>query len=163
MQAANASADDAPWLESVEVALDAGDVPFFEEGPPLELYDVAPGASRGSTPVSSGPVSAGPVHSARLDAPEVSKPRSAPRAPSQASTDDAEAIAEPKSPAKLKAHPNYDHLAKLLTHRVREAGVIKGANKAATEPAGEAASETETLVATEETSTQETSTQEVQA
>jgi hypothetical protein len=145
------SNDDAPWLESVEVALDAGDVPFFEEGPPLELYDVAPGAARGSTP----PASSAPAHSARLETPEISKPRNAPRAPSQASTDDAEAIPEIKSPAKLKAHPNYDHLAKLLTHRVREAGVIEGANKPATEPAGEAASETETLVATEETSTEE--------
>jgi DNA polymerase III subunit gamma/tau len=141
MQATNVPADDAPWLESVEVALDAGDVPFFEEGPPLELYDVAPGASRGSAPTAS---------SARLETPEVSKPRTAPRAPSQASTDDAEAIAEIKSPAKLKAHPNYDHLAKLLTHRVREAGVIEGVNKAVTEPAGEAASESETPVATEE-------------
>jgi hypothetical protein len=133
-------------LESVEVALDAGDVPFFEEGPPLELYDVAPGASRGSAP----PASSAPANSARLATPEVFKPRNAPRAPSQASTDDAETILEIKSPAKLKAHPNYDHLAKLLTHRVREAGVIEGANKAATEPAGEAASESETPVATEE-------------
>jgi DNA polymerase III subunit gamma/tau len=151
MQAANASADDAPWLESVEVALDAGDVPFFEEGPPLELYDVAPGASRGSAP----PSSSAPVNSARLATPEVSKPRSAPRAPSQASTDDADAIPEIKSPAKLKAHPNYDHLAKLLTHRVREAGVLEGANKATTEPTSEAASESEMPVATEETTTEE--------
>jgi DNA polymerase III subunit gamma/tau len=150
MQAANAPADDVPWLESVEVALDAGDVPFFEEGPPLELYDVAPGASRGSAPANSAP-----ANSARLATPEVSKPRSAPRAPSQVSTGDAEAIPEIQSPAKLRAHPNYDHLAKLLTHRVREAGVIEGANKAATEPAGEAASEPETLVATEEASTEE--------
>jgi DNA polymerase III subunit gamma/tau len=156
MQTANVPADDAPWLESVEVALDAGDVPFFEEGPPLELYDIAPGASRGSAPpASSAPASSAPASSARLETPEVSKPRSAPRAPSQANTDDAEAIPEIKSPAKLKAHPNYDHLAKLLTHRVREAGVIEGANKAATEPAGEAASESETLVAAEETSTEE--------
>jgi DNA polymerase III subunit gamma/tau len=151
MQAANPPADDAPWLESFEVALDAGDVPFFEEGPPLELYDVAPGAARGSAPPASSP----PVSSARLQTPEVSKPRSAPRAPSQASTDDAEAIPEPKSPAKLKAHPNYDHLAKLLTHRVREAGVIEGANKPATETAGETIIETETLVATEEAGTEE--------
>ncbi len=151
MQAANAPADDAPWLESFEVALDAGDVPFFEEGPPLELYDVAPGAARGSAP----PASSAPVNSARLEAPEVSKSRSAPRASSQASTDDAEAVPELQSPAKLKAHPNYDHLAKLLTHRVREAGVIESANKPATEPTGETIIEPETSVATEETSTEE--------
>jgi DNA polymerase III subunit gamma/tau len=153
MQAANAPADDAPWLESVEVALDAGDVPFFEEGPPLELYDVVQ-STRSDAALGAAPGSSAPGSSARLETPEVSKPRSAPRAPSQASTDDAEAIPEIKSPAKLKAHPNYDHLAKLLTHRVREAGVIEGANKAATEPAGETASETasesETPVATEE-------------
>jgi hypothetical protein len=120
------------------------------------LYDVAPGAARGSAPpASSAPVHSAPVNSARLETPEISKPRSAPRAPSQASTDDAEAIPEPKSPAKLKAHPNYDHLAKLLTHRVREAGVIEGANKPATETAGETIVETETLVATEETGTEE--------
>jgi DNA polymerase III subunit gamma/tau len=154
MQAANAPSDDPPWLESVEVALDAGDVPFFEEGPPLELYDVAPGAARGSTPpVSSAPASSAPANSARLEMPEISKPRNAPRAPSPASTDDAEAIPEIKSPAKLKAHPNYDHLAKLLTHRVREAGVIEGANKPATEPAGETIVETE--ISTEEVGTEE--------
>jgi DNA polymerase III subunit gamma/tau len=143
MQAANVPADDAPWLESVEVALDAGDVPFFEDGPPLELYDVAPGASRGSAPPANS-ASSTPVNSARLATPEVSKPRSAPRAPSQVSTDDAEAIPEIKSPAKLKAHPNYDHLAKLLTHRVREAGVIEGPAKAAPSE-----SETETPITTE--------------
>jgi DNA polymerase III subunit gamma/tau len=149
IQAANAPADDAPWLESVDVALDADDVPFFEEGPPLELYDLssgaAPGASRGSTP----PPSSGP-NSARLATPEVSKPRSAPRAPSPASTVEAEAMPEVKSPAKLRAHPNYDHLAKLLTHRVREAGVIEGANKPASEAAAETSSETETPTTTEE-------------
>jgi DNA polymerase III subunit gamma/tau len=139
----NATADDdAPWLDSVEVALDESDVPFFEEGPPLELYDIAPGASRGSTPpVSSGPASSGPAntaqgHSARLQTPEVSKPRSAPRAPTQASTDDTgdtAATPEPKSPAKLRAHPNYDPLAKLLSHRVREAGIIEGTPKTVAE------------------------------
>ncbi len=128
MQPVNASADDAPWLESVEVALDAGDVPFFEEGPPLELYDAPASAPRGNPP---------PTRSARLDTPEVSQPRSAPRAASQASTDDAEAAPEVKSPAKLRAHPNYEHLAKLFTHRVREAGVIEGAAKPSTEPASE--------------------------
>jgi DNA polymerase III subunit gamma/tau len=141
MQAANAPADDAPWLESVEVALDAGDVPFFEEGPPLELYDVAPSTSRGS---------ATPASSSRLETPEVSKPRNAPRAPSHHSNEDAEASPEIQSPAKLRAHPNYDHLAKLLTHRVREAGVIEGTNKPTTEVTGETTSEPEGPVATEE-------------
>jgi hypothetical protein len=128
MQPVNAPADDAPWLESVEVALDAGDVPFFEEGPPLELYDAPASAPRSNPP---------PTRSARLDTPEVSQPRSAPRAASQASTDDTEAAPEVKSPAKLRAHPNYDHLAKLFAHRVREAGVIEGAAKPSTEPASE--------------------------
>ena len=154
MQAMNVPADDAPWLESVEVALDAGDVPFFEEGPPLELYDVAPGAARGSVPpVSAGPVSSRTVNSARLQTPEVSKPRSAARAPSQTNTEDAEAIPEIQSPAKLRAHPNYDHLAKLLTHRVREAGVIQSANNSAIE-AAETIIEPETPVAAEETATE---------
>jgi hypothetical protein len=123
MQPVNAPADD-------EVALDAGDVPFFEEGPPLELYDAPASAPRSNPQATS---------SARLKTPDASQsqPRSAPRAAPQASTDDAEAAPEVKSPAKLRAHPNYEHLAKLLTHRVREAGVIEGAAKSSTEPASE--------------------------